>query len=304
MLHRLPARQPRHVLLGVACGLLLLLSLSLAVFYSFFAPNRDVQLLSWGISLLLLWPVGGLLLKLFGEQVVQVEHAGVAVSFYLGRFRLRQSVWPARAVLHFDWSSSSDGLFSLRLVLLRRDGSTGFCTVMHTDSVYAIHAVLRDLELHFPGSGLYEERPPAEVPSSGQSRLFSVACILFGLGAAAWLLPQVYRPLRVCAAGRTEPAEVVSVEWGATQRHGSPFHLRVRPLSSQQTVRSATSFYPQQGRVPLPGQKIPVQWAENQPFYLPGEVLSLMMPLPVTGACLLSVWFGIWGLMRSGRRLR
>ena len=302
MLHRVPSRQPRHVLLGIACVGLFILCSFVSCYYFIFAPNREVSMLSAGAALLLLWPLVSLGLRLFGERVVQVEHAGVAVSFHCMGVRLSRKVWTAAHVLHFDWERTPDGLFALRLLLLKNDGRRGFTTVLHTDSAYALAAVWRDLELHYPGSGLREERPSVAEPAERGTRSLSLVLIFAGVAVTVWLWPQMFRPFKVSAMGQVNIARVEAIEWGQTKTSGSPYHLRVLPDGADKSVRTASSFYAHSGRVPLPGQQVPVLWAEGLPCYLPGEVLPFLMPLPVWGLCLVMVWGGIWGLMRSGHR--
>lgn len=305
MLHRIPSRQPRHILLGVTCALLFLLSLGFCLFYICYGTNGEVSLLCGGMALVLLWPLLMMARCIWGDQVIQVEHAGVVVAFYLLGIRFRRTVIPAVRMLHFDWEQSSDGIYALRLLLLRADGRTSFSTVLHTDSVYALASVWRDLELHYPGSGLRMDRPQGDdMAGNRYSRLFCASILLLGLGLGLGLLPYAARPLRVAAWGQVSIAEVVAVEWGSTQTSGSPYHLRVLPDGAEKTLRTASSFYSHNGRVPLPGQKLPVLWDAGEACYLPGEVLSFIAPLPILGCCLVLAWFGIWGLLHSAHRPR
>lgn len=302
MLHRVSSRQPRHVLLLVVCALLFLLCAVCCAFYCIFAPNAEVPMLSGAAALVLLWPLAVLLLRVCGEQVVQVEHAGVALSFRCCGFRLSRRVWTAAQVLHFDWESSAEGIFALRLLLLKNDGTRSFTTVLQTDSPYALAAVWRDLELHYPGSGLRSAHPVGNVGGERTARWLNVIVLLLGTGAAVWLSPYLLQPFRAAASGQISPARVLAIEWGSTQTSGSPYHLRVLPDGAGESVRTASSFYAHSGRVPLLGQQVPVLWAEGLPCYLPGEVLRFLMPLPVWGLCLVMIWCGLWGLMRSAHR--
>lgn len=305
MLHRIPSRQPRHILLGVTCALLFLLSLGFCLFYICYGTNGEVPLLCGGVALVLLWPMLMMVRCIWGEQVIQVEHAGVVTAFYLWGMRFRRAVIPAARMLHFDWEQSSDGIYALRLLLLRTDGSSSFSTVLNTDSMYALASVWRDLELHYPGSGLRADRPTdANMSVNRYSRLLGAALLLLGAGLGLGLLPHATRPLRTAARGQMSIAEVVAVEWGSTQTSGSPYHLRVLPEGAAKTVRTASSFYSHNGRVPLPGQKLPVLWSADAACYLPGEVLSFIAPLPILGCCSVLAWFGIWGLLHSARRPR
>jgi len=305
MLHRLPTRQPRYVLLGGACLLLLLVSGALGVFYAFCAPNWDVPLILGAFSLLLLWPGTVLFIRLFAERVIQVEHAGVVLSSYLWGHRLSRRVWLAEQVRHFDWERSGDDLLALRLVLRRPDGTVGYATVLHTDSAYAMASILRDLELHYPGSGLYEQRPLSPEQAVGASRLFSAGLLLGGLVAAVWLVPISRVPLEVAAGGTQERAEVQEIVWDSdvTQR-GTSYRLRLLPQSADEPVVTASSFYARTEQVPRVGEHLVVLWLPGSVCYLPGEVMAFLLPLPGMGGCLLLSWFGLWGLMRSGRRPR
>lgn len=305
MLHRIPSRQPRHILLGVTCAVLFLLSLGFCLFYLCYGTNGEVPLLCGGVAFVLLWPLLMMVRCIWGEQVIQVEHAGVVVAFYLWGIRFRRAVIPAARMLHFDWEQSADGVYALRLLLLRADGHTSFSTVLHTDSAYALAAVWRDLELHYPGSGLQADRPTGDdMAVNRYSRLFCTALLLLGVGLGLGLTEPATRPLRCAVRGQVSIAEVVAVEWGSTQISGSPYHLRVLPDGAEKTVRTASSFYSHNGRIPLAGQKLPVLWEAGEACYLPGEVLSFIAPLPIFSCCLVLAWFGIWGLLHSTRRPR
>ncbi len=300
MLHRVPTRQPRYILLGVACALVFLPGLILSLFYLFHAPNRDVPLLSGAAALVLLWPLTALMFRIFGERIIQVEHAGVVSAFYCFGICLNRRVWTAAQVLHFDWERVGDDLFALRLLLMRRNGESSFCTILYTDSPYALAVIWRDLELHYPGSGLRSELPAGNVGTGRISRIFSLFLLLTGLGCTVWLWQPLSRPLTAAAWGHVSPAEVQDILWGSTQTVGSPYRLSVLPTDASEAVRTASSFYAHAGSIPRLGQRVSVLWAEGFPYcYLPGEVLSFLMPIPIIGACLLLIWLGLWGFMRS-----
>lgn len=304
MLHRVSSCQPRHVLLGGACALLWMLCSGCCCFYMFFAPNREVPLLSGVAALVLLWPLAVLAVRIYGVQVLQVEHAGVAVSGYLGKWRLNRRVWSAAQVLHFDWDYTPDGIFSLRLLVPRKDGTRGFTTVLQTGSSCAMAALWRDLELHYPGSGLRRESPCGMVVGERSSLCLSLVVMLLGLGVAACVWPQMRLPFLVSSHGQVSPARVVAIEWGSTQRTGSPYHLLVLPVGASDVLRTVSSFQSTSGRIPQVGQLLPVLWADRMSCFLPGEVLSFLVPIPVLGMCLVMVWGGIWGIMRLVRHPR
>ena len=304
MLHRVSARQPRHILLGVSCFLLFLLCSFCASYYLLFAPNRDVPLLSGAVALLLLWPLGVLSLRIFGKQVIQIEHVGIVVSFHCLGLCLNRRGWTAAQVLHFDWDYSSDGGYALRLLLLRMDGSRAFTTVLHTDAAYAFAAVWRDLELHYPGSGLRTEFLPMEQESKGETNCVCLVVVLLGAAAVVWLYPQLSQPFKVAAYGRIASARVVAIDWGCTKTSGSSYYLRMLPDGADEPVRSASSFNSHSGRVPCIGQRVLILWCEASPCYLPGEVFSFLAPIPIFGLCIVMIWGGIWGLMHSAHRSR
>lgn len=304
MVHRVPTRQPRHVLLGGACALLFLLCLGFSIFFLLRAPNTDVMLLSCGAALLLLWPLSVLVGRIFGEIMIQVEHAGVVAAFHCFGIRMSRRGWLAAQILRFDWEQTADGLFALRLLLSRRDGGSSFLTVLHTDSPYALAAVWRDLELHYPGSGLRSELPTSVAPAGGGARRFSLLLLLGGAAGALCLWQPLSRPLMALALGQVVPAEVLAIDWGNAKSTGSPYHLQLLPRGAAEPVRSASSFYAHSNRVPRIGQRLPVLWAEGLSYcYLPGETLSFLAPIPVLAACLLAAWFGVWGLFISHRHL-
>ncbi len=302
MLHRVPTRQPRYILLGGTCAVIFLLCLTLFVFYLFRAPNREVPLLSGVAALVLVWPLTVLTARIFGERIIQVEHAGVVSSFYCFGFCLNRHVWSAAQVMHFDWECVGDELFALRLLLLRREGGSAFYTILYTDSPYALAEVWRDLELHYPGSGLRSELPSGNIESGKVSRLFCLFMLLTGLGGAVWLWQPLSRPLAAAAWGHLSAAQVQEILWGSTQKAENSYHLLVLPTHASEAVRTASSFHSQSESIPQIGQRLIVLWAEGFSYcYLPGEVLSFLMPIPIMGTCVLLIWFGLWGFMRSVR---
>ncbi len=305
MLHRIPSRQPVHVLLVVACACGALLSLGFSVFYAVYAPNWDVPLLCSALFLLLLWPLAVLLVQVFGEQVIQVEHAGVVVSRYLWGMRLSRRVIPAARMLRFDWSPAGDSLFALRLVIQRPDGTAGYTTVLYTASAYALATVLRDLELHYPGSGLYESVPGADGAPMRISRFLSVVCILTGCAALWACSSRFLTPLRVAAGGQFSRAAVCALVWGNQRpEQQSSYRMLVLPDGAAEPVLTASAFSGRTTSIPQVGQSLSVLWKPGEVCYLPGEVAVFVLPLPGVSICCLLVWFGIWGLMRSSHRLR
>ncbi len=302
MLHRAPTRLPRHVLLGGTCALMFLLCLTFCIFYLCYAPNADVVLLSGVAALVFLWPLTVLSLRIFGENIIQVEHAGVVSEFRCFGARLSRRGWTAAQILHFDWERTPDGVFALRLLLLRSDARSVFFTVLHTDSPYALAAIWRDLELHYPGSGLRTERPLGEVSSGCGSRWFCLLLLLSGVAGVVCLRQPLSRPVMAVALGQVTPAVVQGVDWTNSKSPGSSYHLIMRPNGSSEPVRTATSFSSHAGRVPGINCRLPILWTEKLPYcYLPGEVFSFLVPIPVLGTCILLIWLGAWGLMRSAR---
>lgn len=300
MLHRIPLRSPRHAELLVCCLLLLALSAGLTLFWCFAAPNWDVILLHGAAAGLFCLPLPLLLVSVFGTRLVQVEHAGVVVGTLWGRRPLRLTVWQAEQVRGFDWESDGAGQYSLRLVIQRTPvHRPSYLTVLHTASAYQLAAVWRDLELHYPGSGLRTDLPePAPAASSSMRRLSGMLALLLALLAAGVMRDALWLPLRTAATGSVTPAMVTALQWDSS-RKGSTYHLEVRPAGADAPRRSATAF-PQIDPLPQEGQALAVLWSPSTPVvYLIGEVLPFLLPLFGGGVVLLPLAAGGTVCMRK-----
>lgn len=298
MLHRIPLRSPRHSELLLCCLALVALSFGLTIFWWFTAPNWDVILLHGCVCVLCCIPVPPLLVAVFGTRLLQVEHAGVVLGTLWGKHPLRLIVWRAEQVRHFDWETDGAGHYTLRLLLQRTVADKpAFQTVLHTDSAYQLAAVWRDLELHYPGSGLREDRPePAPPPPLSPRRWGGAVAVLLSL-LTAWAAHNVvFLPLHTAATGGVTPAAVSSLQWDSSRR-GSTYHLEVLPAGAASRRLSASAF-PQSELMPQPGQELAVLWAPESPvFYLTSEVLPLLHPLLWGGASLLLLLLGLTRLI-------
>lgn len=299
MLHRSPLRRPRLTILWLCCLLAALLAAGLTLFWWFCAPNWDVILLHGAAAVLFALPMVPLTVCFFGQRTLQVEHAGVVVGTRVfGRF-LRLEVLRAEVVRAFDWESDGSGEYSLRLLLQRHPAQRpAFRTVLHTDSPYLLAALWRDLELHYPGSGLRQESPSeVTLPPSGHSRLLGVLVLLVALLLGGAGRSAVCEPLLVAGQGRVTPAVIQSLQWDSSRR-GSTYHLRVLPAGADAPRCSATA-YVQSDPMPQEGQTLPALWADNSPFfYATDEVLPFLLPLLWGGGCLLLLLLGSASLLR------
>lgn len=278
MLHRIPLRHPRYTELLLCCVLLLLLSLAFTLFWCVASPNWDVILLHGAVLVFCCLPLPPLLVNRFGTRLLQVEHAGVVVGTLWGRRTLRLTVWQAAQVRHFDWESDGAGHYSLRLLIQRTpETRPAFLTVLQTESAYQLAAVWRDLELHYPGSGLRPDLPEP-TPPRPLSRRFGFVALLLALLTAWAAQSAIVRPLQTAATGLVTPAVVTSLDWDSS-RKGSTYHLVARPAGADAPRRSATAF-PQSEAMPQEGQTFAVLWSPSTSvFYLTGEVLPLLLPL-------------------------
>lgn len=295
MLHRVALRRPRSTELLLCLALALLLAAGLSVFWWFYAPNWDVCLLHIAAAAVLCLPLPALVVSFFGHRVLQVEHAGVVVGTSVWGRALRFKVWRAEQVRAFDWEPAGDGGYVLRLLLQRTPAERpAFQTVLYTDSAYQLAGVWRDLELHYPGSGLRADLPEAEPEGRGvwAFRLCGAAAMLLGIGLALAAGRSMLTPLLVAGRGVTTPAEITALVWDSSAQ-GSPYHLEARPAGAGNVFRSASAF-PQTVRLPQPGQLIPAMWSPSGPtvFYVTDEVLPFLLPLPLSGACLLLILLG------------
>lgn len=299
MLHQAPLRRPRLTLLFLCALLMEGLSLALSVFWWFCAPNWDVILLHLAAAVLFALPLMPLGVCVFGARTLQVEHAGVVVGTRVFGRLLRLEVFRAEQVRAFDWESDGNGGYSLRLLLQSAPSPrAGFRTVLHTDSAYLLASVWRDLELHYPGSGLRQDSP-TEVPEapSRLTRMTGAAVLAVALLLGFAVQSAVGTPLLVAGQGRITPAVIQAQQWDSSRR-GSTYHLEVLPAGADAPRRSATPFF--QGEpMPQEGQCLPALWADDSPFfYATDEVLPFLMPLLWGGGCLLLLLLGAVSFLR------
>ena len=292
MLYRAPLRRPHHAELLAACLLALSLALLLSVFYWFTAPNWDVVLLHLFAVVLLALPLPPLAVACFGTRSLQVEHAGVVMGTFWGKRPLRLLVWKAEQVRAFDWEYDGRQTYALRLLIQRRAGEKPtMLTALHTESPYLAAAVWRDLELHYPGSGMRSDAPGAEAPSARASRAAGLVSLLCGAALAGAVFGPVLQPLRIAALGRTTPAVITALQWDSAEK-GSTYHLVVQPAGADAPRRSASAF-PQTALMPQVGQTLAALWSDDTAvFYTTDEVLPFLMPLPWGAASLLLMGLG------------
>lgn len=303
MLHRIPLRSPRHTELFLCCLSAVALSLALTLFWWFTAPNWDVILLHGAVCVLCCLPLPPLAVAVFGSRLLQVEHAGVVVGTLWGKHPLRLTVWRAEQVRHFDWETDGAGHYTLRLLLQRSPAEKpAFQSVFHTDSAYQLAAVWRDLELHYPGSGLRSDMPEAApTPRLSPRRWGGGLAVLLALLTAWAARDAIAHPLHTAATGNITPATITALQWDSS-RKGSTYHLDVLPAGVSSPRRSATAF-PQTELMPQAGQELAVLWAPNSPvFYLTSEVLPLLLPLLWGGASLLLLLLGLAEMLACAPR--
>lgn len=302
MLHRIPLRSPRHTELLLCCLLLLVLSLGLTLFWWITAPNWDIILLHGAAFVFLLVPLPPLLVAVFGTRLIQVEHAGVVVGTLWGKRPLRLTVWQAEQVRHFDWETDGAGHYTLRLLIQRRPAERpAFLTVLHTDSAYQLAAVWRDLELHYPGSGVRADMPePVSLPPHPR-RWGGVAAVAAALLTAWGTHEAILMPLRTAAGGSVTPAVITALQWDSS-RKGSTYHLEVLPAGFDSARRSASAF-PQAALLPQEGRQVAVLCSDSTPvFYLIDEVLPMLQPLLWSGVSLLLLLLGCINVLESASR--
>lgn len=299
MLHRAPLRRPHHAELLAACLLVLALALCLSLFYWFTAPNWDIVLLHLFAVVLFALPVLPLAVACFGTRSLQVEHTGVVMGTFWGKRPLRLLVWKAEQVRAFDWEYDGRQTYALRLLIQRHAGEKpAMMTVLHTESPYLAAAVWRDLELHYPGSGLRSDAPGAEAPAARGSRAAGAVSFLCGAALACAVCSPVLQPLRVAALGRTTPAVITALQWDSAEK-GSTYHLDVCPAGADATRRSASAF-PQTVLMPQVGQALAALWSDDTAvFYTTDEVLPFLMPLPWGAASLLLMGLGMAQVLRK-----
>ena len=295
MLHRLPVHRARYAASGVALGVLLLLTGALLVFYLLYAPNWDVPLLYAAAFGLLLLPTLLWVRCFWMQRVVQVAHEGVVLSEFLWGHLVVRRVWSSERVRAFDWEREADGALTLRLLILSPDGhKADFLTLGTTDKPYAFAALWRDLELHYPGSGLrpltFGEESAAPLPRALRGWAWTLV-LLSVLGGAAVANPMLH-PLRTALSGYTEPARVCALDW---EPDGSRYSLQLQTARRGLQLHSASSFA---GAAPRPGTQLMVLHDGVSLGYLTDEVTAFLLPLLLGGACLLPLSLALFSLLR------
>ncbi len=292
MLHRQPAREGQPSWPWWLYLLLLLWAAFLALWFSLGTPSWDVLFFHVAALLVLLLAAPFALFFWRGARAVQVEHVGVVVSWWLFRRCWRRRVYPAQRVLAFDWEEEG-GAFVCRLFARPSDFARrgARVTLMTTDSPYRAAALLRDLELHYPGCGLRAEQPARLRPRRRASRWLGAVVAALAVAYMAVLGPYVALPLRVAAAGERRPAVIHRVLWDSPKRN-STYHLEVIPQGDEEVLSSATSF-PPAAYMPAPGMVIPVFCAPGLPFYDDRELMAYLMPLPLGALGLLMLATGL-----------
>lgn len=304
MLHSYPLRRPRMLPLFACVAAVFALSLVLTLFYACYAPNWDVPLYGAVIATVLLLLVLLLLRSTFGQRSLQIEHAGVVVTDYLCGTRLRRRVFQAVQVRHFDWEKdTADGGWTLRLLIQRHPAAhPSFLSVLSTNNPYLLAAAWRDLELHYPGSGLCEAPPAAEESSARPSRIVGSLLVLSGIlfGAGVW--NTVSRPLYLCACGQVTPAVVQRIVWDSP-RPGSTYHLLCLP-SGNDTPRMGITAYEQTPYIPQVGSPCEILWAPQSKYCCsPAAVVPFLLPLPLLSFALIPLICGLWSLLPVRKKL-
>ncbi len=269
--------------------LLLLWCAGLALFFLLTMPHAELCRWYAFFLLLALLPLPAVLLSFFGRNVVQVEHAGVVLSTLLWGFCLRRRVWVAGRVLAFDWAEEH-AAFACYLIVTPFEGAQrgARCTLLATPSPYAAAALLRDLELHYPGSGLRAEHPVRLSEGRQPSRALGAAVLVLACVYAAVVGPRLLLPLRVALEGETQMARVERVVWEGEGRNSS-WHLEASLRG--ELLESARSF-PAGTRPPSPGQPLMLRAAPGLPFYEGTELVAYLLPLPLGGLGLLMFFLG------------
>ncbi len=295
MLHAYPQRegQPRwpwwlYVLLLCWCA-------GLTLFFFFRMPGTELVYWYALLLVLALLPLPAAIMFFFGRRTVQVEHAGVVLSFWLWGRCWSRRVYTAARVLAFDWAEEGSA-FACRIFVTPFEGAqhTTRYTVLTTCSPYAAAALLRDLELHYPGSGLNAESPVRLAPRRPSRRLGAVV-LLLAAGYLAVVGPRMLLPLCVAAEGQNHFARVERVIWEQARKESS-YRVLVRLPGVAEPVEGARS-YPPTLRPPTPGQLLPVRYAPGLPFYESGELMAYIMLLPMGGLALLMIFLGLWACL-------
>ncbi len=255
MLHSYPQREGQPAWPWWLYGLLLAWCAGLALFFLVQMPGAEIVYWYAFFLLLALLPLPAALMFFFGRRVVQVEHAGVALSSWFRGWRVRQRAYAAARVLAFDWAEEG-GAFVCRIFVTPFEGAQRASrhTLLTTRSPYAAAALLRDLELHYPGSGLNAESP-VRLVRRRPSRWLGCLALLLAAGYAAVVGPRLLLPLRVVGEGEDVMARVERVIWEQPRRE-STYRLRVLLPGRVGPVEGARS-YPPALRPPSPGHSIP-----------------------------------------------
>lgn len=302
MLHCCPLRRPRVLPLFACVSAVFCTAFALTLFYALYAPNWDVPLYTAIVAGGALLCVSLLSRSLFGRRTLQIEHAGVVITDYLFSFRLRRRVFQAVEMRHFDWEADAeDGWLTLRLLIQRHPAAHPvFLTVLHTDNPYLMAAVWRDLELHYPGSGLREAPSALPVHHPRSSRTAGALMLVAALAAAWGGWNTVSRPLYLCAQGQVSPAVVQQVVWDSP-RPGSTYHLLCLPHGSR-VARMGITAYEQSPHIPQVGSRCEILWAENAAYCCsPSAVIPFLLPLPLAVFVLLLCLGGGWELYPARR---
>lgn len=298
MLHRCPLRHPRMVPLFACATAVFVCAAALALFYAAFAPNWDVPLYSAVMAAVALLPLVLMLRPMFGFRTLQVEHAGVVTADYLFGRCLRRRVFQAAEMRHFDWETdTADGFWTLRLLIQYHPAERPvFLSVLHTDNPYLMAAVWRDLELHYPGSGLREAPPAVAEPRPHPSRLLG-ALLLAAAAALLWgAWGTVSRPLCLCADGQVSPAVIQQLVWDSP-RPGSTYHLLCRPNGSS-AARMGITAYEQGPAIPQEGMRCEILWSPQSDYCCdPSAVAPFLLPFPLLAFVLMLAVCGAWGFL-------
>ncbi len=299
MLHTYPQREGQPAWPWWLYVLLLAWCAGLAIFFAVAMPGAEIVWWYAFFLLAALLPLPAALMFFFGRRAVQVEHAGVVLSSWLWGRCWRRRAYAAARVLAFDWAEEG-GAFACRIFVTPFEGAqrTSRYTVLATRSPYAAAALLRDLELHYPGSGLNAESPARLESRRRPSRWLGLCVLLLAAGYAAVVGPRLLLPLRVAAEGENVFARVERVIW-EQPRKDSSYRLLVRLPGEAEPVEGARS-YPPTLRPPAPGQLLPVRHAPRLPFYEGGEMMAYIMLLPMGGLGLLMAFLGASACLRRG----
>ncbi len=290
MLHSYPQREGQPAWPWWLYLMLLAWCAGLAVFFMAVMPHSELLYWYAFFLLLVLLPLPAALMFFFGRRAVQVEHAGVVLSTWLAGHRLRQRAFTAARVLAFDWAEEG-GAFACRLFVTPYEGAQHAMrhTMLTTRSPYAAAALLRDLELHYPGSGLNAESP-VRLNRRFASRWLGGLVLLLAAGYAALMGPRLLLPLRVAAEGQELKGRLERVIWEQPRRD-STYRLLVQIPGQAAPVESARSYRPGL-RPPAPGQLLSVRYVPGELFYESNELMAYILVLPLGALGLLMFFMG------------